>query len=130
MTTQITIDGGSIHDISSFYAEINRVFMADEDWEIGNSLDAFHDLLFGGYGALKEADHAEIHWQNIESSRKSLGYEVTKAYYLQKLYPDSPFNQKHFATKLAALENGTGETYFDTILGIVAEHPNIKLIGI
>lgn len=52
MTRTLTIDGSRIHDIPSFYDEINRVFMTGVDWTLGPSLDALDDLLYGGYGAL------------------------------------------------------------------------------
>ena len=47
----LRLDGRLIHDIASFYDEINRVFMAGEDWQLGPSLDALDDMLRGGYGA-------------------------------------------------------------------------------
>ncbi|CAG5068079.1 hypothetical protein DYBT9623_00807 [Dyadobacter sp. CECT 9623] len=124
---QLVINGSSVEDIASFYDEINRVFMADENWKIGPSLDAFDDLLYGGFGAIRNAERVEVVWQDIEKSRAALGYEATKAYFLEKLKPGSPFNKVLFEEKLAALENGTGETYFDTIMHIIAEHKNIAL---
>lgn len=48
MTRILHIEGASINDIASLYVEINRVFMADEDWQLGASLDALDDLLHGG----------------------------------------------------------------------------------
>lgn len=36
----LVLDGSAIHDIAGFYAEINRVFMASEDWQLAPSLDA------------------------------------------------------------------------------------------
>ena len=128
MQTQITIDGAAIYDIASFYEEINRVFMADEDWKIGQSLDAFSDLLYGGFGALKGNEPVDLIWLEIEKSRKVLGYEATRTYYEEKLKPDSPFNKSLFQEKLIALEHGVGETYFDILIGIIAEHGNIQLI--
>jgi hypothetical protein len=35
MTLILQIEGCAIHDIPSLYAEINRVFMAGEDWQLG-----------------------------------------------------------------------------------------------
>ena len=128
MQTQITIDGAAIHDIASFYEEINRVFMSDEDWKIGQSLDAFSDLLYGGFGALKGSEPVDLIWLDLEKSRDALGYQATKVYYEEKLKPDSPFNKSLFQEKLTALENGVGETYFDILIGIIAEHGNIQLI--
>ncbi|KAA0992696.1 ribonuclease inhibitor [Dyadobacter aurulentus] len=124
---EIIIDGNAIHDIGSFYDEINRVFMAGENWTIGNSLDALNDLFYGGYGVLKNTEYASVLWYSIEKSRSVLGYETTKAYYLEKLKPGSPFNKNVFTEKLSDLESGTGETYFDIIISIIAAHPNISL---
>ncbi|MCE7065035.1 ribonuclease inhibitor [Dyadobacter sp. CY326] len=129
MSKQFIINGNSIQDIASFYEEINRLFMADEDWKIGNSLDAFNDLLYGGFGALRNVDSAEIVWLSIDKSSEALGIATTRNYYMDKLKPDSPFNKKHFEEELVRLENGTGETYFDTIIEIIREHPNLTLVG-
>ena len=128
MQTQITIDGTAIHDIASFYEEINRVFMADEDWKVGRSLDAFSDLLYGGFGALKGNKPVDLIWLDLEKSRDALGYQATKVYYEEKLTPDSPFNKSLFQEKLTALENGFGETYFDILTGIIAKRENIQLV--
>lgn len=125
--TQFTIHGSAIVDIPSFYDEINRVFMQDVDWQLANSLDAFSDLLYGGVGAIGPKEPVQLTWLNIDQSRAALGYETTRNYYLAKLAPDSPFNKTHFAAQLAALEAGTGKTYFDIILEIIAEHPNITI---
>jgi RNAse (barnase) inhibitor barstar len=129
MVKLIEIDGNSINDIASFYEEINRVFMVGESWMIGQSLDAFNDLLFGSYGALQGAQSVDLIWHHIAHSRNALGYQTTRGYYLDKLKPGSPYNKKLFAEKLATLESGTGETYFDSILSIIAEHPRIRLIS-
>lgn len=129
MTEQIEIDGSAINDIASFYKEINRVFMVGESWQIGQSLDAFNDLLFGGYGALQGAESVDLVWHHLDHSRKALGYQTTRAYYLDKLRPESPYNKQWFAEKLVALESGHGETYFDIIMSIIAEHPRIRVIN-
>ncbi|MGD5182337.1 barstar family protein, partial [Xanthomonas citri pv. citri] len=85
MTATLIIDGNAITDIPSFYAEINRVFMADESWTLGESLDALDDLLRGGYGALHDQDEIALAWTNIEASRAALGEATTRAWLLGKL---------------------------------------------
>ncbi|MBS0030374.1 barstar family protein [Chitinophaga sp. 22321] len=127
MEKQIVIDGNRINDIASFYQEINRVFMSGENWKIGDSLDAFNDLLYGGFGVISSNEPVKLVWKNIERSRQVLGYDVTKHYYEQKLSPESPFNKAHFREKLEALNKGTGQTYFDILMEIIADHPNIHL---
>jgi len=129
MVKQIEIQGSAVNDIASFYEEINRVFMEGEDWTIGQNLDAFNDLLVGGYGALQGAQSVDLVWYDMDHSQQALGHQTTRAYYLDKLRPGSPYNKKLFEEKLAALESGRGETYFDTILAILSEHPIIKVIS-
>lgn len=129
MIKRITIDGLAIEDIPSFYNEINRVFMQSETWQISNSLDALDDLLYGGFGAIRNTESVELEWLNFEKSRQALGYDVTKAYYIEKLKPESPYNKALFREKLEALQAGTGETYFDIILSIIADHSNINIIA-
>lgn len=128
MKQQITITGKNIYSIASFYEEINRAFMQNENWKIGESLDALNDLLHGGFGIMGTNKDIALTWTDIELSRAALGYETTRAYYLNKLKPQSPFNKSYFQTKLDALEAGNGQTYFDIILEIIAGHPNIELI--
>ncbi len=125
---QVSIEGDAIHDIASFYEEINRVFMSNEDWTLGNSLDAFDDLLYGGYGLAKDATELQLVWRNFEHSRQALGYAATRAYYQQKLEPGSPFSKDLFENKLRELERGNGQTYFDILLAIIADHPQITLV--
>ena len=125
---KLTIQGSAIHDIQSFYDEVNRVFMADEDWQLGPSLDALDDMLYGGYGVLFDAGNVELHWSDIEHSRQSLGVEATRAYYLDKLAQPDRFDVARFQKALAELDAGRGETYFDIVMRIIAEHPNVRLV--
>jgi RNAse (barnase) inhibitor barstar len=126
---QINLEGTNIHDISSFYKEINRVFMQNEDWDLGESLDAFNDLLYGGFGILKGLPNIKLVWNDSKKCSHALGYDTTKAYYLRKLEPGSTFDRAYHEQKLAELETGNGRTYFEIILDIISEHPNIQLIS-
>lgn len=74
----LTIEGGAIHGIASFYDEINRVFMANENWTLGPSLDALNDLLYGGFGAIDGAEPVTLIWNNIAQSRTALGVDATR----------------------------------------------------
>ncbi|WP_286590619.1 hypothetical protein [Sphingobacterium sp. N143] len=120
----VIIEGRQIGDIPGFYAEINRVYMADEDWQVGN-LDGFNDLLYGGFGKLKDVKQQGIIWKDIAHSRKSLGVETTLAYYQDKLQSGSPFNHAHFQQQLEELQAGRGQTYFDIVTEIIQSHPEI-----
>ena len=123
-----TLDGAAVHDISSFYAELNRVFMANESWKLGESLDALNDLLWGGIGALTDVENPRIVFENWEYIRDALGAEVTREYYLSRLAQPERYNAEHFAAALGDLDAGAGVTYFDLVLEVFAEHPDVDLV--
>lgn len=127
--TTFELNGDAIDGIASFYAELNRIFMADEDWQLGESLDAFNDLLYGGFGAMPSEGKVQLVWRNIEAAREALGVDATRAWLQAKLDdPAKRFNHDAIRRDLDALEAGEGETYFDIILQIIADHPRVHLV--
>lgn len=128
MKKEIIINGSRIHDKTSFYEEINRKFMQNESWQLAESLDAFDDLLYGGFGAIREKEEITLIWENFEANREALGTEFTISYYQEKLkYPDD-FDSSVIQKRLDALKEGKGQTYFEILQEIIAEHSNIELI--
>lgn len=123
----LIIEGQTIHDIPSFYDEINRVFMADEDWKLGQSLDALDDMLYGGYGALQGGATVILIWRQMEKNREDLGLEATRGHYRRKLEHPERFNIERIRSDLEALERGDGPTFFDIVQQIIADHHNIDL---
>ncbi|UJF30418.1 barstar family protein [Kaistella sp. 97-N-M2] len=124
---EFTIEGKKIRDIKTFYVEINRVFMPDEDWKLGESLDALNDLLYGGFGEIEGKENIII-WKNFEENRKILGFETTLQFYEAKLKSPQIFNTNFIQEKIDDLKKGNGQTYFEIILEIIGAHSNIKLI--
>lgn len=123
----ITIEGKNITDIATFYQEINRVFMSNENWKIAPSLDAFNDLLYGGFGAIDSKEPTTLIWKNFEENRKTLGLKTTKKFYESKLTAPEIYNINFVKGKITALESSNGSTYFEIILEIISDHSNIKL---
>jgi RNAse (barnase) inhibitor barstar len=128
MAKTIVIDGNTIRDIPSFYTEINRVLMTGVDWQLGQSLDALNDVLHGGYGAIEGGEPVTLIWENAARNRRDLGVEATRQFYLAKLDQPEIYNAEAAVRQLAALNAGTGPTYFEIVLEIIAEHANIALI--
>jgi len=116
----ITIEGSRINDIASFYDEINRVFMAESDWHLGQSLDALNDMLYGFH-------NITIIWNDARHSKTALGYAVTRQHYLHKLKSPDRYNIKKISADLAMLDAGTGPTYFEIVTNIIALHTSIQL---
>src|SRR5690606_709325 len=127
MINKFIINGAAITDIPSLYVEVNRVFMKNVDWQLGQSLDAFNDLLYGGFGAIDACIKNEIIWLDANQSKSALGFQTTIAYYQNKLSPGSPFNKELFLEKIEELKAGNGKTYYEIIKEIIAEHPHIIL---
>ncbi|MEG1022319.1 MAG: ribonuclease inhibitor [Myroides sp.] len=128
MIKKICINGSNISDKKSLYQEINRVFMANEDWKIGESLDALNDLLYGGFGLIDGNEPVELIWTNFNRNKELFGFDFTIEFYQEKLKQPKVFSTKIIQQNISDLENGKGLTYFEMILEIIAEHKNITLI--
>lgn len=129
-TATLIINGTAIDDIPSFYAEINRVFMAGEDWQLGNSLDALDDLLHGGYGILAGNLPATMYWQDLAHTRNALNAAVTRAWLQEKLQRPGTFNVAAATAQLHALDRGEGKTYFDLVMEVFAAHPQVRVVAL
>lgn len=101
--------------------------MQNEDWEITYSLDALNDLLYGDFGEIKQDEPVQLVWQQMGKCKESLGLAATKELYLKKFAHSAVYNVRLIAEKLAALEQGNGPTFFEMVINIIAEHPNIEL---
>lgn len=126
MALHLDLDGRRIDGIPGFYAEVNRVFMAAEDWDLAESLDALDDMLRGGYGATCGAEVVDLHWHHADRSREALGRAATRDWLGAKLLRPG-FNHDLIRRQLAALDDGTGPTFFEQVLAIIADHPRIRL---
>ncbi|HIE1099065.1 ribonuclease inhibitor [Stenotrophomonas maltophilia] len=128
MPLTLQLEGSAIHGIDSFFTELNRVFMANESWQLGPSLDALDDLLYGGYGALAGHAAATVIWRDIEHSRAALGRQATARWLQAKLERPDHFNSTALTRQLAELQRGDGQTYFEIVMEIFASHRQITLV--
>jgi hypothetical protein len=124
----LRIDGASVHDIPSFYDELNRVLMVGIDWRLGASLDALADVLYGGYGALDGDEAVRLVLGDDRRLREVLGVEATRRHHLAKLDQPERYDVALIEERLRALDAGTGPTYYETVREILAEHPNIEVV--
>lgn len=127
--TKIIIEGKNINNIETFYEEVNRVFMSQENWKIAQSLDAFNDMLYGSFGEIKGKEKIQLIWKDIEQNQKSLGFETTLEFYQNKLKSPEIFNRKFVLSKIDELHHGVGLTFFEIVLEIISDHDNITLIN-
>ena len=73
---EFILDGNNFHDLEGFYAEIDKLLTKDLSWKTGHNLDAFNDLLRGGFEVHEYEEPIIIKWTNYEKSKKNLGNET------------------------------------------------------
>lgn len=73
----LLINGDNFSDLEGFHNEIDRVLTKDLDWETGHNLNAFNDLLRGGFGVYEYEEPVKIIWTNFSGSKLRLGEELT-----------------------------------------------------
>lgn len=128
MKKEIQIDGAKIQDLTSLYKEFDDKLMPNEDWELGESLDALDDLLYGGFGEINGNEAVRFVWTDFERMRELFGYNFTLNFYQNKLQYPEVFNIDLIQNSIDELQNGNGKTYFEIILEIVESHSNIELV--
>src|SRR5262249_33668233 len=97
---------------------ISRVLVPEAEW--GRNLDAFNDILRGGFGTPE--DGFQLRWINSERSRSVLGYAETIRQLKKRLQNCHPTNRTAVARDLAEARNHCGPTVFDWLIEIVQTH--------
>lgn len=72
MEKEYIINGDDFSNESGFYDEIERKLTKGLDWKIGRNLNAFNDVLWGGFGKFECEEKITLSWENIEKSKKLL----------------------------------------------------------
>ena len=62
MREVFTIDGRRFSNMAGFYDEVERVFTFSLDWKTGRNLNAFNDILRGGFGRHEYGQPIHIQW--------------------------------------------------------------------
>jgi RNAse (barnase) inhibitor barstar len=112
------IDGSRFGTLQEFYDEVSRVLIPGADW--GHNLDAFNDILRGGFGTPDGG--FVLRWVNSQLSRQRLGHTETVRQLEQRLETCHPSNRPSVAHDLERAKRGEGSTVFDWLLDIIAVH--------
>ncbi len=113
---RITIDGTHFSTLEEFYDEIDRLLTKNLTWKTGHNMDAFHDLLRGGFGVHEYGEGMDFYWLHAKKSRCDFGYGATALYWENILKKCHPSNRERVALKVADAKNHVGETLFDIIV--------------
>jgi RNAse (barnase) inhibitor barstar len=126
MTKQVyEIDGSDSSTLEEFAAAFTDRLRLETDWR-GN-LDAFNDILHGGFGTPDEG--FILVWRNSELSRKRLGYPETIKWLEERIRNCHPSNVEDFKQRLNLAHQHKGKTIFDMLVEIITDedHQDIEL---
>ncbi len=112
------IDGHLFSDLQGFFDQISVHVIPGVQW--GRNLDAFNDILRGGFGTPDEG--FVLVWNNSAKSRKMLGYKETVTQlegFLNRCHPE---NRDDVAKDLDQAKHNNGSTVFDWLVEIIEVH--------
>ena len=122
----LVLDGARFSGVAGFYEEVECLFTKDLHWKPAHNLDAFHDLLYGGFGVYASGEPVVLIWKNSAKSAQDLGFETTRKYYEHRFELGFP-NPAHWQKQLQELLAGRGQTFFEIVVEIIKDHSNIEL---
>jgi RNAse (barnase) inhibitor barstar len=112
------IDGQCFDDLDGFFEHVGERLIPGASW--GRNLDAFNDILRGGFGTPVEG--FILRWANASASREHLGFDETGRYLERKRTRCHASNVPAVKADLAAARRGQGQTLFGLIVEIVRAH--------
>ncbi|GIJ63003.1 barstar family protein [Virgisporangium aurantiacum] len=113
----LVIDGAAFSDFAGFAREFTRLL---DDYIWSGNLDAFNDILRGGFGTPE--DGWILRWLNSKLSSAALGYEATAQRLEGLLATCHPANRARVEADLARANSRQGPTLFDQIVDIIRDH--------
>lgn len=119
MGTEYIIDGSRMTSLEAFFDEITRVLVPDYSYW-GRNLDAFNDILRGGFGTPDEG--FTIKWSHAAVSRETLGYPETVRQLELMLRDCHPSARDDVRRRLSDARAGVGTTVFDWLIEIIRDH--------
>jgi RNAse (barnase) inhibitor barstar len=124
---RVEIEGKNITDLASFYDEIEKKLTYSLNWKIGRNLDAFNDVLRGGFGVHDLGETLNVVWKNHKNSERTLGWNETEKYIQSKLKRCYPKNIPSISNDLELAKKHEGKTLFETIVDIIHQRENVRL---
>jgi RNAse (barnase) inhibitor barstar len=112
------IDGTRFSTLEEFFEEISRVLIPGAEW--GHNLDAFNDILRGGFGTPEGG--FVLRWLNSDLSRQRLGHQETARRLRMNLWRYNTANRVWVERQLERTMRGEGPTMFDQLIEILHIH--------
>jgi hypothetical protein len=112
------LDGARVAGLEGFWDEVERVLLPPTTvW--GRSLDAFNDVLRGGFGTPDDGFVLRI--VHASKLREALGHHETSRWLEARLPDVHASNVSGFTQRLDEARAGRGPTLFDELVDILHE---------
>lgn len=119
------LNGNNFSNLEEFWEEIGYVLMEVRNAHWGRNLDAFHDILCGGWGT--PDDGFILVWEKSNLSRERLGYPETVRQLEKRLQTCHPTGREITRTKIELAKQNKGNTVFDWLVEIIKEEQSVEL---
>lgn len=118
MLKEYILDGSKVTSLEAFFDEVSDTLIPGAYW--GRNLDAFNDILRGGFGTPDEG--FILRWTHSEASRACLGYTETVRQLEKRLERCHPANRDRVRAELSQAQKRKGATVFDWLVKIIRDH--------
>jgi hypothetical protein len=112
------LEGQAFASLDEFASHFSSVVLENHAWN-GN-LDAFNDILRGGFGTPEEG--FVLHWHNHAISRLRLGHSEMARRLAGLLQTCHPSNASAIEHSLSLAQGGQGPMLFDLVVEIIRDH--------
>jgi len=112
------LDGKRFSTLDGFYDEIERVLIPGSKW--GRNLDAFDDILQGGFGT--PWGGFVLRWKHSALSSERLGHGQRVRLLQARLQTCHPSNREEVAADLEKARKNAGPTVFEELVEIIRCH--------
>jgi hypothetical protein len=112
------IDGLDFVTLEEFYDVVGRELIPGTEW--GRNLNAFNDILRGGFGTPEGG--FILRWKNAAISRVRLGKNETVRQLDRRLARCHPSSRNAVNRDLERAKRGAGPTVFDWLIEIIKNH--------
>ena len=119
------LDGNNFSTLEEFWEDIGYVLMEIRNAHWGRNLDAFRDILCGGWGTPDEG--FILVWKNSALSRERLGYPETVKQLERRLQICHPTAREITRSKIELAKQNKGATVFDWLVEIIREEESVEL---
>ena len=118
----VYFDGAAANSRAGFYEEVERNFASNLSWKIGRNLNAFNDVLRGGFTFHDYDEKVVIHWQSCAKSIRGLDGKSMVAEYEEFFNLSTPLDRTAILALLKKGNRCKGGAFFPMVCELIVEN--------